>query len=105
MNALYASLPLQRNICEFLSILDSARLDRVALDTIFNKTGRKVRGEERPTNSGFFAKKRRDEKCKRVAIRLAFGSEADISGFRPVCIPGRGCKDARGIRKPVGYGV
>ena len=36
-------LLLQKMLSEFLSIRDSARLDRVALDTTFNDTGRRNR--------------------------------------------------------------
>jgi len=57
---------------KFLSIYET-RLDRVAFDTTFDVTGRKDKGEEGQTYSGFVARKRCDEKGNRVAIRVPFG--------------------------------
>jgi len=61
-------LSYKRMLCKF-PFLCETRLDRVALDTTFNDTGRNDRGEERKTDSGFGAKNR--------AERSRFASRSD----------------------------
>jgi len=68
-------------LCKFLSVYETRPGSTGKQSTRLLTTRRKDRGEERQTDSGFVARKRCDDKCKRVAIHVAFATEADKSGF------------------------